>query len=100
MLEEELESFADVLFTLSLRPIPIPGELRPVRRLAVLVLMLKHCHGGRANVEQLHVLNWSIRTADSRQALLEFLSGNRTPDKAIVRYDPSLSRAIAFAIGE
>lgn len=66
----------------------------------VLMLILNQCRGARASIEQLHVLNWAIRTEDTRQHFLQFLEGRRTPNQVIVRYDPSLSRAIDFAFAE
>ena len=51
-------------------------------------------------MEQLHVLNWAARTRESRQDFLAFLSGKRTPSQIIVRYDPSLNRAVHFAFAE
>lgn len=74
--------------------------MRPGWRLHVLVLILNQCRGARANIEQLHVLNWSIRTVESRRLFLQFLQGKRAPNQVIVRYDPSLSRTIDFAFAE
>ena len=66
----------------------------------MLVLILDQCRKRRASIEQLHVLNWAIRTEDTRQHFLQFLQGRRAPNQIIVRYDPSLSRAIDFALAE
>jgi hypothetical protein len=63
-------------------------------------MILNQCRGGRASLEQLHVLNWAIRTEDTRRSFLQFLQGKRAPNQVIVRYDPSLSRAIDFAFAE
>jgi hypothetical protein len=74
--------------------------MRPGWRLHVLVLILNQCRGARASLEQLHVLNWAIRTEETRQHFLQFLEGKRAPNQVIVRYDPSLSRAIDLAFAE
>jgi hypothetical protein len=98
--QSTLDELLDIPFTLKARTISIAADLRPTRRIAVLVLVLNQCRGRRANIEQLHVMNWAIRTSDSRRSFLELLQGHRTPDEAVVRYDPSLSRLIAFALAE
>jgi hypothetical protein len=95
-----LNELLDVPFTLKPRCVSISADLRPTRRIAVLVLLLHQCRGRRANIEQLHVMNWAIRTAESRRFFLEHIQGHRAPDEAVVRYDPSLSRLIALALAE
>lgn len=100
MLDTELERVLDVPFTFKRRPVPLPGDMRPVWRLHVLVLLLEQCWGGKATHQQLHVLNWAIRTDETRSAFLQFVHGHRAPNQIIVRYDPSLNRAVDFACGE
>lgn len=95
-----LDELFDVPFTLRQRPLAVAADLRIARRLALLVMILDKCRGGRANLEQLHVLNWAIRNEQTRSDFLAFLEGKRTPDRVIVSYDPSLSRLIAFALAE
>ena len=98
MAEPTLDDILDVPFTLKPRPIAISSDLRPARRVALLVLILEHCREMRANLEQLHVLNWALRNEESRRDFADFLNGKRAPDRAVVRYDPSLSRVIAIAL--
>lgn len=95
-----LDDLFDVPFTLRPRPLAVAADLRIARRLAILVMILDHCRGGRANIEQLHVLNWAIRSERTRTDFVDFLEGRRSPDRAIVSYDPSLSRVIAFGLAE
>jgi hypothetical protein len=100
MPETILDDALDVPFTFRRRPRALACSMRPGWRLHVLVLILNQCRGARASLEQLHVLNWAIRTVDTRQHFLQFLEGKRAPNQIIVRYDPSLSRAIDFAFSE
>lgn len=95
-----LDEALDVPFTFTARPTPLPCELRPVWRMHILVLILDQCWAGKASLEQLHVLNWAIRTEESRDAFLLFLQGKRAPNQVIVRYDPSVNRAVHFAFAE
>lgn len=81
------------------RPSAVDPDLRPLRRVTVLLLLIDACRGGAANLEQLHVLDWAVRTEESRRTLLEFLTQHRSPDRAIVRFDPTLDRAVSLAAG-
>ena len=83
------------------RPIAIPGDLRPGWRIALIVLLLKKCcRSGRSTHKRLHVLNWGISTVDNRLDLQSAIRGSLSPHIVIVRFDPFLSRAVDFAIGE
>ena len=90
----------DVAYTFQLRPIPLPANLRAELRIALLLLTLDQCHSKRATRKHLHVLNWAIRDFKGKAAFTRVLSGERTPDEAIVRFDPVLDRALDLAIGE
>lgn len=100
MFETDLERALDVPFTFKRRPVPLPGDMRPVWRLHVVVMLLEQCWGGKATHQQLHVLNWAIRTEETRAGFLQFVHGHRSPNQIIVRYDPSLNRAVDFAFAE
>lgn len=80
------------------RPAPIPGDLRLGWRSSALALVLDQCRGKTANLEQVHLLLWGLRTEVGRQLILRWFSGGRRPDDPVVRYDPSLTRTIALAV--
>jgi hypothetical protein len=90
----------DVAFTFERRPAPVPAALRPEWRVASLLLTLRQCWGNRATQRQLQVLNWAIRTPESRDAFFHVISGSLRPDEPIVRFDPVVDRALQFAAGE
>jgi len=94
-----LQAF-DVRFDFIERPDTTPADFRPLWRMALLVLILDKCWGQRASIGQVHVLNWAIRTKQSRDAFLSFQKGSVSYERAIVRFEPSLNRAIDFAFGE
>jgi hypothetical protein len=81
------------------RPTPLPCDLRPIWRIAALVLILNQCRQRRATIEQLHVMNWSIRSRKAQDQFLAYIQGLKSPNEVVVRYDPSLTRAIDFALG-
>lgn len=80
------------------RPDPIPGDLRLSWRLPVLALVLDQCRGKTANLEQVHLLLWSLRSEAGRGLIVRWFAGDRRPDDPVVRYDPSLTRTIALAV--
>lgn len=100
MPDAELFNELDVPFTFHRRPSPLPADLRPAWRVSLLTLILSKCWGNRASLKQLHVLNWAIRSPVTRGAFLEFLKGSKQPDLPVVRFEPSLDRALSFALGE
>ncbi len=90
----------DVPFEFVERPITLAADMRPLWRIGVLILIVDKCWGQTATLEQLHVLNWAIRGKNSRALFLQIMNEGTPPDAAIVRFDPSLPRAIAFAVAE
>lgn len=83
------------------QPSSLSADLRPYWRVAILILSLKICcKGGKSNLQRLYVLNWAIRTSESREEFKEVISGRLSPEDVIVRFDPGLVRALDFAIGE
>ena len=90
----------DVPFEFVRRPAPVPPYLRPEWRIALLLLALHKCWGNRATRRQLHVLNWGLKTSETRATFAQVLAGRVRPDEAIVRFDPVVDRALQFAEGE
>lgn len=80
------------------RPDPIPGDLRTGWRLASAVLILKRCRGNTANLEQIHVLAWALRSAQGRKVIKEWFTEHRKPNGLIIRHDPSTTRTINLTV--
>jgi len=89
-----------VPFVFRTRPSSLPADYRPSRRVALLLIIVNRCHGSRATLEQLHVLDWACRSVESRQLFLSCLRRGRGPDLPCVRFDPTLNRAIEWACGD
>lgn len=105
MTEPSRQSFSDsefdTPFLFQRRPLSLPEDLRPSWRIALLVLLMHGCcRGSKSSRARLHVLSWSVRSADSLQNLLSATTGELNPRSLIVRVDPFLDRAIDFAVGE
>lgn len=82
------------------RAVSIPGDFRTAWRLSVLCLLLQRGRANTLSLEHLHVLWWSVRTAKSRDLLLRWFDGARSPDELLVRFDPSLTVTLDLALGQ
>lgn len=83
------------------RPDPLPPEMRPEWRIAVLVLALQKCGwGGKMTLKKAHVVNWAVRDQASRETFLRMMKGDRQMEDVVVRFDPAFNRALDFAVGE
>lgn len=95
-----LESNLSVPIVFRRRPIDIPGEMRPAWRIAFIVLMLHQCcRGGQSSIRRLHVFNWCSKTVEGSNLLRRAVSERLPPGSILVRIEPSLARAVDFAIG-
>jgi hypothetical protein len=92
-----LSALLDGPFTMRSRPEPLPGDLRFAWGVALVVLLLGYSRAQRASLQKLHFLAHSIRTEKTREQAEEVLSGRMRPSDFIVRVEPWLNRAIAFA---
>jgi len=98
-LERSLDAALDLPFLFRDRPASSPSDLRPIWRVPIVALLISHCRGERATHEQLHVLNWAVRSSEGAESLAAYLGGLIPPEHAVVRYDPALDRAAALARG-
>lgn len=91
----------DTAFLFRHRPIAIPGDLRTTWKIALVILMLsKCCRGGKSSLTKLHVLNWAMRNPAHRDALRAAAAATIPPDTLLVRFEPSMNRAIDLGIGD
>lgn len=91
----------DAPFVFNRRATAVPGDLRPLWRIDLVLLMLrKCCRGGRSSFARLHVLSWASLSPESRSLLVRMLDKEETVESLIVRVEPSLNRAVDLAIGE
>ena len=81
------------------RPSSLPADVRTIWRLPLVLLVIATVRGGRPTWQQLHVLNWAVRSRDARERLRRYLAGEFAPDSVVVRYEPALEDAIALCVG-
>lgn len=79
------------------RPMPVAAESRAIWRVPYVLLLVRACRRNRANLRQLQLLNWGIRSSASVEDWERFLGGRIDREQATIRYEPALDRAIALA---
>lgn len=89
----------DVEFRVSLRPHPLPIDLRRSWRIVTIVLTLAASRSNRAGREKLLLLNYALRNPEMQDGFLSVLSGESSPFFLEVRVDPALGRALDYALG-
>ncbi len=88
-------------FSFTVRSEPLPAELRPAWRIALLLLMLRRVgRSGAMSLKKAHLVCSGASSKASRERLLRLLNGNRHLEDVPLRIDPSLNRAIDYAIAE
>ncbi|OCA83996.1 hypothetical protein A8F94_14760 [Bacillus sp. FJAT-27225] len=77
---------------------PLMAELRPLYKIALIILTLYLSSNKQsATLLKLQLFNWALKTSKRHHRLLDIKSGANFP---IIRFDPSLNRALNFAIAE
>ena len=90
--------FCIVLFELAPRPEPIPwGPTASLGYSRVVVLIVGRSRGKRASLQKLHILAHAVRSRQNRENAAQLFKGHLRPVDFIVRVEPWLNRAIAFA---
>ena len=86
-------------FVFTDRGTPIPADRRPLWRIGIVAFLLAECsRGQKSSLVRLHVLDWATRSVESRTDLLAFIDDHH--HNVVIRYDPSLLRAIRFGVAE
>ena len=96
-MREILSLLADLPFEFGTRPTPVPADFRPAWRIALVLVILDRFHGKKARFAHLHLIGWAVRTPSSRTTFSRAFSTGSEGSSALVRYEPSLSRALALA---
>ena len=95
----DLPELEHVGFVFTDRGTPIPADRRPLWRIGLVAFLLAECsRGQKSSLVRLHVLDWATRSLESRTQLLAFLEDHH--QTVIIRYDPSLLRAIRLGVAE
>lgn len=89
----------DVPFCFEEQPDPVPAALRPERRVPLVLLLVAKCHGSGASWKVLQLLGWTTRDPRNMELLLSLQEHSDIPDRAVVRFELALDRALDLAVG-
>ena len=82
------------------RPIPVPYNYRIVYKISKIILIIgETCKRGGCSTIKLHIVSNAISSNKALKELEKFLEDN-TNIVSIVRFDPALTRAVNYALGE
>ncbi|MFT8247242.1 hypothetical protein [Roseomonas sp. BN140053] len=73
------------------------GDLRMSWGIALVILILGRSRGKRASLQKLHFMAHSARTKETREEVRRVFAGTYSSADLVVRVEPWLNRAIAFA---
>ncbi|MFA0964413.1 hypothetical protein AB9P05_21585 [Roseivirga sp. BDSF3-8] len=94
-----MEEIKNISF--SKKPIPLPADYRPMYKIAQIVLILKSvCRGNTAKLIKLHLFSWALKSQNNREELMNLISSNFESDFSVWGIEPSLNRAVHFAVAE
>lgn len=103
MNESEYLETLNVEFSFNKRFSSIPSDLRPIWKLAIIVLILNNCCIKKTcSFHKMQVLCWAIKNKKNQQQLLKFISVKTVNANfnLIVRYEPSVNRIIEISLAE
>jgi hypothetical protein len=89
-------------FKFEIRPIPIPPDLRPLWKISQILLVLKICsRADKASILKLQLFNWALGSPKAIEQLKKYiLFEDRDSKPTTIHLDPSVNRAVEFAVGE
>lgn len=95
----ELAELVDASYVFRRQAYPVSADLRPERRIPLLLFLLDKGYGAGASWQGLHVLNWMSRDRDHADLLVAIREGRDIPNVPVVRFEPALDKALDLAIG-
>lgn len=87
-------------FSFVSRPVPVPGDLRLVWRLCLLLMMLGTSRKKKASLVKLHVLNDAVLSYAAAAMGGNDADAARAAPRWRVHVEPALARAIDFLVGD
>lgn len=94
-----LKLISNTKYVYTERPTPVAGTLRTEWRCAIILLILDTvCRKKKSSLFKLHLFNWSLKSNDNAQIVINILKGEVKPYVATIRFDPYLIRALMYLI--
>lgn len=88
--------YTDIIF--DAKPDAVPYNYRISYKVTQLCLIMRICgYGDACSLIKLHMISYALISQGNMKKLVEFVNG--TGSMPIVRFDPSVNRALTYAIG-
>jgi hypothetical protein len=83
------------------KPISLFPSYRPMYRIAqILLILYMNCKEGKSSLLKLHLFSWGFKSEDNLDKLKLFVTSNFGSSIQYFGIEPSLNRALNFALGE
>jgi len=83
------------------KPQPLSANLRPVYRIALIVLVLKlNCRRSTASLFKLQFFNWILKSSSLREVVLDNLQDQTVFTVEYIHLDPMVNLALKYALGD
>lgn len=83
------------------RPQPLPASLRPIYRIALIVLVLKvNCRGNTASLLKLQFFNWVLKSSSLRKLIEDRLTRQNVFKLELIHLDPMVNLALKYAFAD
>ena len=83
------------------RPIPVPGDYRPLYKIALILLILKiNGRGSKASLLKIHLFLWALKSQANMEIVQEHI---QMPQFGLLNFwgmEPAATRALKFAVSE
>ena len=83
------------------RPQPLPASLRPVFRIALIILVLKiNCRDKTASLLKLQFFNWVLKSSSLQELIEERLTHQSVFTLELIHLDPMVNLALKYAFAD
>lgn len=87
--------------TFSPKPNPLPASLRPIYRIALILLVLKtNCRGNTASMIKLQFFNWLLKSSSLQELIEERLAHQNVFTLELIHIDPMVNLALKYAFAD
>ncbi len=87
--------------TFSPKPQPLPASLRPIYRIALIILVLKtNCHGNTASLLKLQFFNWLLKSSSLQELIEDRLTRQSVFTLELIHLDPMVNLALKYAFAD
>lgn len=89
------------VLTFNPKPQPLPASLRPLYRIALIVLVLKtNCQGNTASLLKIQFFNWVLKSSSLQEIIENSLTHQNVFTLELIHLDPMVNLALKYAFAD